>query len=175
MTQLVDDRVLAALLRGGDSPRPTEPVYTTGCWYARLCQAALSATERTGALSALFADQSPELRSRALTRLLELPEDIGLESLRTLAPLIGRLRRRHQLNLLGIEALAAAVHLEASVYLSVASPRLEEALRREGLSVEVVPESTRRLGNAALLSSLPDLDAPGSEVLTALDEARSER
>ena len=138
MTQLVDDKVLARLLRGGDPPQPDEPIYTTGCWYVRLCQAAQSATERTGALSALFADQSPELRSRALANLLELPEDVGLESLRTLAPLIGRLRRRHQLNFLGIEALAAAVHLCARVYLSVASPRLEEALRIESLRVHVL-------------------------------------
>ena len=71
-------------------------------------------------------------------KLLELPDDIGLESLRTLGPLIGHLRRRHQLNILGMEALAAAVHLQAGVYLSVASPRLEEALQIEGLHVEVL-------------------------------------
>ncbi len=81
---------------------------------------------------------SSPLRNRALARLLELPAEIGLESLRTLAPLIGHLRRRHQLNLLGIEALAAAVHLQAGVFLSVDSPRLEAALRTEGLRVEVL-------------------------------------
>ena len=138
MTQIVDDRILAGLLRGSEPPRPGEPVYTTGCWYVRLCQAALSATERTGALSTLFVEQSPALRDRALVKLLELPAEIGLESLRTLAPLIGHLRRRHQLNLLGIEALAAAVHLQAGVFLSVDSPRLEAALRTEGLRVEVL-------------------------------------
>ena len=58
--------------------------------------------------------------------------------------------------------------------------RLRFLAAHEGLSVSAtavreLAESTRRLGNAALLSSLPDLDAPGSEVLTALDEARSER
>ena len=54
-----------------------------------------------------------------------------------LAPLIGQLRLRHRLNALGIEALAAAVHLEATVFLSAPSSRLEQALRAEGLHVEV--------------------------------------
>ena len=56
---------------------------------------------------------------------------------RTLAPLMAHLRLRHRLNTLGIEALAAAVHLEATVFLSAPSPRLEQALRAEGLHVEV--------------------------------------
>ena len=58
-------------------------------------------------------------------------------SLRLLGPLIGQLRRRHQLNMLSIEALAAALYLEADVYLSAPSPRLEEALRAEGRSVQL--------------------------------------
>ncbi|MCY4421523.1 MAG: hypothetical protein OXC06_00485 [Acidimicrobiaceae bacterium] len=138
MTLLVDDRILAGLLRGGDPPWPDEPVYTTGCWYVRLCQAVLGASERAGALSSVFADQPPALRSRALAKLLELPPEIGLESLGTLGPLIGSLRHRHRLNLLGIEVLAAAVHLQARVCLSSPYPRLEEALRIERLRVESV-------------------------------------
>ena len=138
MTQLVDDKILAGLLRGSDPPWPDEPVYTTGYWYVRLCQAVLGASERAGALSGVFADQPPALRDRAVAKLLELPPEIGLESLRTLGPVIGHLRRRHRLNLLGIEALAAAVHLQARVCLSAPSPRLEEALRIERLQVESV-------------------------------------
>jgi hypothetical protein len=34
-----------------------------------------------------------------------------------------------------MEVLAAAVYLDAEVYLSVRSPRLEDALHREGRSV----------------------------------------
>ena len=137
MTQLVDDQLLGELLRGGDPPRSEERVYTTGYWYAGLCQAVLRASERTGALSRPFAGQAPAIRERAIRRLVELPDEIGLESMRTLAPLIGHLRLRHRLNALGIEALAAAVHLEATVFLSAPSPRLEQALRAEGLQVEV--------------------------------------
>ena len=139
MTQLVDDRLLAELLCGGDPPRPGEPVYTTGCWYVRLCQAVLGSTERTGALSGLFVEQPAGLRDRAVAKLLELPEEIGLESLRTLGPLIGHLRGRHELNLLSIEALAVAVHLQADVFLAVPSPRLQDALNAEGLHVEIIP------------------------------------
>jgi hypothetical protein len=63
-----------------------------------------------------------------LAAVLELPEEIGLLSLRELGPVIARLRARHQLNILGMEALAAAVQLDADVAVSARSPRLEEAL-----------------------------------------------
>ena len=138
MTQLVDDRLLVTLLAGGDPPRPREPVHTTGYWYVRLCRAVLGSSGPSGVLSASFAALSPATRTRALQALLELPDEIGLESLRTLAPLIGHLHQRHRLNALGIEVLAAALHLQANVYLSAPSPRLEEALRAEQCHVEIV-------------------------------------
>ncbi len=132
MTQLVDDRILSELLQGGSPPRPEEPIYTTGCWYVRLCQAALSPGV-SGTLSSSFGNLPPKLLAGALQALLELPDEIGLVSLRTLAPLMGRLRRRHRrLNLLSSEALAAALHLDADVYLLTPSPPLEEALASEG-------------------------------------------
>ena len=137
MTQLIDDGLLGSLLRGMAPPRPDESVYTTGYWYVRLCQAVLSRASRTGMLSTPFTDLPHPTRERALRALLELPDWIGLESLRSLAPLIGHLRHRHQLNALGMEVLAAAVHLEADVYLSAPSPRLEEALQAEDRRVEV--------------------------------------
>jgi hypothetical protein len=52
-------------------------------------------------------------------------------------PLIGQLRERHVLNILGMEALAAATRLGADVFLSASSPRLEVALRAEGRDVTV--------------------------------------
>ena len=132
MSQLVDDRVLSGLLQGGPPPQPEEPVFTTGCWYVRLCQAALSSTVN-GALSGSFAELPPKLLPRALQALLELPDEIGLVSLRTLAPQIGQLRSRHRkLNLLSVEALAAALYLNADIYLLIPSPPLEEALAAEG-------------------------------------------
>lgn len=138
MTQIVDDQLLSELLRGGQPPRPDEAVYTTGYWYVRLCQAVLGASERTGALSQPFAGQPVSIREQAVRKLLELPDEIGLVSLRTLGPLIARHRGCHRLNALGSEALAAAAHLGADVFLSAPSPRLADALRAEGLNVEVV-------------------------------------
>ena len=138
MTQLVDDGLLVTLLGGGDPPRPSEPVWTTGYWYVRLCRAVLGSTGPAGVLSASFAALPQALHARAMQALLELPDGIGLASLRTLAPLMGQLSRRHRLNALGIEALAAAVRLEADVYLSAPAPRLEEALRAEHRHAEIV-------------------------------------
>jgi hypothetical protein len=138
MTQLVDDQLLSQILRGASPPKRRTPVFTTGYWYVRLCQAVLGGGTRRGALSGPFAALPGPARERALEAMLDLPDSIGIVSLRELAPTIGRLRQRHDLNILSMEALAAAGHLDAEVYLSVASPRLEEALRDEGRRVFVV-------------------------------------
>ncbi len=138
MTQLVDDRLLVNLLGGGDPPQPSEAVWTTGYWYVRLCRAVLGSAGPAGVLSSSFAALPEELHAPALRALLELPDEIGLVSLRTLAPLIGQLSRRHRLNALGIEVLAAAVHLQADVYLSAPAPRLQEALLAEERHTEIV-------------------------------------
>lgn len=135
---LIDDQFLGQVLRG---PTPkslaAREIYTTGYWYVRLCQAALSANERTGVLSRPFAELSPPLRDKALKAVLDLPDDVGMLSLRQLGPTIAQLRQHHQLNILGIEALAAASILGAHVFLSAPSPMLEAALEFENLKVKV--------------------------------------
>jgi len=136
--QLVDDRQLGAILRGEHAPDPEADVFTTGYWYVRLCQAVLAAASRPGKLSGPFVNLPEPTRSRAIDALLVLPVDIGLVSLRDLGPVIGRLRARHQLNILGMEALAAARHLDAHVYLSSTSPKLEAAIAAEDLAVTVL-------------------------------------
>ena len=138
MTQLIDDQLLGAVLRGSPPPQRDVPLYTTGYFYVRLCQAVLASSTAAGVLSSPFNSLPHELSERATSALLELPEEIGLVSLRELGPVIGQLRVRHDLNILGMEVLAAAVYLEADVYLSASSPRLEEALRRESRPVEVL-------------------------------------
>jgi hypothetical protein len=70
---------------------------------------------------------------------LELPTEIGMVSLRELGPVIARLRKHHQLNILNIEALAAARHLNATVFVSAPSPFLQNALAQERLKFKVVP------------------------------------
>jgi hypothetical protein len=138
VTQLIDDQLLGVVLRDEPPPRPAEPVFTTGYWYVRLCQAVLGASDRRGVLSGPFDALPGEDRDQALQALLELPESVGLISLRELAPLIGRLRRRHHLNILALEALASALYLEADVYLSAVSPRLQRALEQESRNYEVL-------------------------------------
>ena len=135
MNQLIDDQLLGQVLRGAMPPGHESPVFTTGYFYVRLCQAVLSSGTTDGVLSGPFAALPEGLRDQAVRALLELPNDIGLVSLRELGPVIGQLRRNHDLNILGMEVLATAVYLDAEVYLSAQSPRLEASLRREGRSV----------------------------------------
>ena len=140
MTLLVDDQILSVVLRGDASTDVAgvgEPVFTTGYWYVRLCQAVLGVADRPGTLSSPFVALPPERRAQAIAAVLDLPAEIGLLSLRELAPVMARLRPRHQLNILGMEALAAAAHLGARVILSSRSPRLEEALVAEGSTIEI--------------------------------------
>jgi hypothetical protein len=135
---LIDDQLLGALLRGSSTTRPGASIYTSGYFYVRLCQAVLGSSAATGVLSAPFASLPGEFRVQAVRALLELPDEIGLVSLRELAPVIAQLRTRHNLNILGMEVLAAAVHLQADVYLSAPSPLLQESLRREARSVQIL-------------------------------------
>ena len=130
---LIDDQALGAVLRR-QTPRALRrrQLATTGHWYVRLCQAALRSSGHAGVLSGPFHELPPDQRDRAVDLLLELPPEIELLSLRQLAPAIGRLRADHQLNMLSIEALAAAKALNAEVFLSVESPGLEAALTAEG-------------------------------------------
>jgi hypothetical protein len=135
---LVDDQHLSAILRGR-SPHlgSSASIYTTGYWYVRLCRAVLGRARDTGSLSAPFARLPVDRQQQALAALLELRDDIGLVSLRALGPRIGQLRVRHSLNILGMEALAAALHLNAKVVLSASSPQLEAALATEGVPADV--------------------------------------
>jgi hypothetical protein len=137
VTQIIDDQLLGAVLRGEAPPHDSSDVFTTGYFYVRLCQAVL-ASAANGVLSAPFASLPAGTREQARRAVMQLPEGIGLVSLRDLAPLIGQLRAQHDLNILGMEVLAAAVHLEAEVYLSAPSPRLQEALVRESRHARIV-------------------------------------
>ncbi len=142
MNWLIDDQHLGQVLRGGRPPRPVtarDTLYTSGYWYLRLCQAIFGVVDRAGVLSEPFDRLPNDERDRALAAILELPEGIGLVSLRDLAPKIGLLRRDHALNVLGIEALAASIHIDAGVLLSSRAPRLETALKAEGCRYRVTP------------------------------------
>ena len=74
--------------------------------------------------------------------MLELPTEIGMVSLVELGPIIARQRQHNQLNILNIEALAAARHLNATVFVSAPSPLLQSALAQERGKFKVVPVKT---------------------------------
>jgi hypothetical protein len=137
---LIDDRLLGAFLRTQrvrGLPR-LAALHTTGLWYFRLCRAYFGA-DAPGALSRPFASLPRSLRLRAESRLLELPEAIGLLDLRSLAVAMARHQREHPtLNLLALEALAAAETLGADVYAGSRSPGLEAALEGAGRRYVVV-------------------------------------
>lgn len=129
----VDDQALGAILRG----QPPDLLArwapdTTGCCYVRLCQAVLSATERPRVLSGAVRASSRDSERQAVDALIELQAEIKFVRLRHLGPAIGRLRERHSLNLFAGEALAAANHLGADVFLSAPPLRLEHGLAVEG-------------------------------------------
>ena len=128
---------------GTKTPRilASKKLFTTGYWYVRSCQAVLNAQDRTGVLSRPFVDLPTQLRDRAILAVLELPTEIGMVSLRELGPSIARLRQHHQLNILNIEALAAASHLNATVFVSAPSPLLQNALAQERGKFKVASRS----------------------------------
>ena len=98
----------------------------------------LGTTARPGVLSGPFADLPAGLHDQAVSAVLELPDDIALISLRELAPDIGRLRLQHSLDILATEALAAAIRLDAEVFLSAPSPHLQSALEDEQRSYRLL-------------------------------------
>lgn len=137
MDTLIDDHILASI--AADDPpkaiaraRHSGSVWTTGYWYYRLCRA-VSSPLVSGALSAPLADLPPETRLNALSAIVELPPDIGLLSLRDLAPVMARLAPRYRLNILNLEVVATALSLGAEVHIVDANlgPKLVAALDAE--------------------------------------------
>ena len=115
---LVDDHILLGMLLG-EEPRELRPqggiVATTGLWYHRLCRA-LADQAVVGSMSRRLGGVSPEVAAEVIAAVIELPESIELVSLRTIGWPMGELvRDGARLNLLSLEALAAARFLDAEI------------------------------------------------------------
>jgi hypothetical protein len=141
---VIDDRLLRAVLLEREPAtlrrvRRGDPLWTTGTWLYRLCQAVADSTVQ-GALSGPLAELPADLRSGVTARLVALPASIGLVSLRELAWDMGALVHRHPLNLIALEALAAARHVGAAICVGTGnvSPRLEAAALAEQVRFRVV-------------------------------------
>ena len=137
---LLDDRLLIEeLLVGIAQGRRRPQLFTTSYWYYRACRAAVAGAG--GHLSGPFEQLAAPEQERAILSLLELREDIGLPDPRDTVPVMADTSRRHaQLNLLNLEAVAAARVLRATVWLSspAADGVLPGVLDAEGLRWHVV-------------------------------------
>jgi hypothetical protein len=136
---LIDDHLLVRLLAGipterVDAARAGGALWTTGLWYYRAARAVQSPTI-TGSLSGELSALSAPHRSQAVRSIVRLPDDVGLLSLREIVPVMSELSLTQRLNLLSLEALGAAVHLDADVAVAQENDGrlLREAVSAAGL------------------------------------------
>lgn len=141
---LLDDRLLLDLLLETQTPElksllRRRQVYTTGLWLYRLCHATRD-TNIVGALSGPFLAAPADIRTRAMAALVRLPQDVGLVSMRDLAPVMATLSREHRLNALSLEALAAATFLPGELVFTAGSegPLLSAAAASTGIRVHSI-------------------------------------
>ncbi len=109
-------------------------LHTTTSWYYRACRAAVSGGG--GHLSGPFSALDSARQEAAIQALLVLGNDVGLPDPRPLVPeMVGVHRRHPRLNLLNVEAAAAARLLDTRVLLSPLSARgvLPGVLEAEGV------------------------------------------
>lgn len=137
---LVDDRLLVAQLTGVNVlGRSRATMHTTTYWYYRACRAAVLGA--SGQLSGPFEGLDIEDQSRAIAAMVQLPDRIGLPDPRPLVPVMVDIASRHpRLNLMNLEATAAARHLGARVLLS---PAAANGVLPPVLDVERIPWDTR--------------------------------
>lgn len=144
-TVLVDDHLLLRLLLD-DEPSTLRPggaaIATTGLWYYRLCRALADETV-IGSISRQLGAVDDTVAAEVLGVVIDLPDTIELVSLRTLGwPMAELVHSSARLNLLSLEALAAARHLAADICL--AEPDDNASLRSAATAFGV---SVRAVGN----------------------------
>jgi len=118
---IIDDHLLLQVLLDDEPPelRPSGAVIaTTGLWYHRLCRA-LSDQAIVGSISRRLGHVEEAVAADVIRAVIELPDAIELVSLRSLGwPMAELLHEGARLNLLSLEALAAAKHLGAEICLA---------------------------------------------------------
>ena len=140
---IVDDHLLLAVLLGTE-PTDLRPVgarlATTGLWYHRLCRA-LTGPAVVGSISRRLSGLAPAAASAVIASAVRLPADIEMVSLRTLGWPMAELRSGGlRLNLLSLEAIAAARAIDADICLAPAdrNQTLMDAARTLGLNTRTV-------------------------------------
>lgn len=123
MDVIVDDHLLLRILLGdepADLRAPGARIFTTGLWYHRLCRA-VSNYEVTGAMSRRLGRADSIVATSASRAITALPETIVVRSFRELAwPMAQLLEDGVRLNLMSLEALAAAERQRAEICLAAA-------------------------------------------------------
>lgn len=131
---LIDDRLLIEELTVGIGVEGVA-FATSVYWYFRACRAAVLGAG--GNLSGPFERLGATRQARAIEQLLQLREDISLPDPRAaVSTMVGVARRHPRLNLLNIEATAAAVDIADMVWLS---PKASEGVLPGVLDTEGVP------------------------------------
>jgi len=140
---LVDDHLLLRILLE-DEPanlrRRAGRIATTGLWYHRLCRA-IATSPVGGLLSRRLGSADPNLGAKAAMSIVELPETLGLVSMRELAwPMAMLLDAGVRLNLMSLEALAAAEHSGAEICLAEVdeNPQLIAAAAIRGVPTRLI-------------------------------------
>jgi len=134
---LIDDRLLIEELTVGLGVE--DVAYATSTyWYFRACRAAVLGAG--GHLSGPFERIGADRQKRAIGQLLRLRADIGLPEPRTAVSTMAAVASRHpRLNLLNIEATAAAIDIADTVWLSAKASEgiLPSVLDAERISWQV--------------------------------------
>lgn len=144
-TVLLDDHLLLRVLLADEPPslRPQgATLATTGLWYHRLCRALADDTV-IGSMSRRLGMVGDAVASDVIGAVIALPEEIELVSLRSLGwPMAELVHKGTRLNLLSLEAVAAARHLSADIALAEADHNapLRQAADAAGVSVRTVDD-----------------------------------
>ena len=141
---VIDDHVLLRVLLQDEPPelRPDGAmIATTGLWYHRLCRA-LSDKTVVGSISRRLGLMEDAVAADLIREVIELPDAIELISLRSLGWRMAELiQGGARLNLMSLEALAAAHHLGAEICLADVDTNqpLVASSRESGVAVRLVP------------------------------------
>ena len=140
---IVDDHLLLRLLLGdepADLRSTSMAIATTGLWYHRLCRA-LADDAVVGSMSKRLGSVDDGVAAGVIGSVIELPESVQLVSLRTLGwPMAELVHAGERLDLLSLEALAAAHHLSGEICLAELDDNqpLREAASRFGVTIRSV-------------------------------------
>lgn len=144
---LIDDHLLLSVLLEDEtsSLRPGGArLATTGLWYHRLCRALVDQA-LIGSLSRQLGNVNEAIAADVLGAVVDLPDSIELVSLRALGwPMGDLVHAGARLNLLSLEALAAARHLSSEICLAPANDNapLRSVASNFGVSVRTVGDDT---------------------------------